>query len=456
MKKYAWLILLPLIALANSYNSWQPFQPFNFNFLKRVSTSDTASIPDFRVLSDGSIIPTIGTAGTFTRSGVLLYPTSQNTLASAAANTAPNPVFVTGQSAPSATLGGYWGPWAMLNYCTEASTFNNWTAIALGSTSANTTTDPLGGSTADTISGLAAFDGVMLDSGLAAGSKPLGFSVWLKSSSGTRNVSIALVDALGSGGTLGEYTASVTSTWKQFYVFEKFSGATGNAFMRILVGDTTGYSIYGYGAGMYWVDTSNTLVPSQSFYPTIITTGSTVTTGVSNLHYAGTELDDSFTKATFVVWFYYSDNEDGSNIGKANGSTIFHAHKSPAGYETIVYAFYNSSTGRLNVTTPDGGTIDSSYTFSSGQNAWHQLAVSVDGAGTNKVYIDGTEVGSSSATWSSTNFTKLVLGTKFFDGSTGSNWYDPIGWSEIYFGSAKNASEVDALFDAQKANYGVP
>jgi len=438
------------------YGVLQHGKPLGKLFKIPVETSASTSLPTptFRVLSDGSIVPTIGTAGTFTRSGAFLYPTSLNTLASAGANAAPAPAFVTGQNAPAATLGGLWAPWALINYCTEASTFNNWTAIGTGTVTTNSTTDPLGGSTADTLIGAAAGDGRTLDSGITAASKTVGFSVWLKCSSGTRSVTIKAVDSGGAVGTLGAVTATVTTSWKQFKVLEKFAGGSGNAFMSVVVNDTTGYSIFGYGAGFYWIDPSTPLCPSESFFPTIITTGATVTTGSSLLAYEGAELTASWTKATFVNWFYYSDAET-INLGKFNSSTIFHAHKSPPGYETLCWAHYDSTNGKLVVALPDGTAVTTSYVFGSDSNKWHQLVCALDGAGNTVIYVDAISVATSSATWASTSFTKYVLGTKFFDGSVGNDWYDLLGQGEIYIGTTASASNVATLYSSQKASYGL-
>lgn len=256
--RWLWLLAFCLQpAAAQNPNSAQVFQPGRSNYIAR--TGNNIPQPDSIVfqhnLYDGATTPQTGAlASSFARTGTIYYADTNTSISSVAADTMAVPAFRYGGDEPS---GGLQLMGKAKNYFQWSEDFTNavWTSVGTGADSADTATAPDGNVTADTISGSSAGDGLSQITGWPAASREFMCSVWLKSSSGTPEVSLQLVD---TGSEIGKFTTNLSTDWVRYEVYKEFSAAaTGNASCQIIVGATS--TVRAWGAQFEnWDNSSNT------------------------------------------------------------------------------------------------------------------------------------------------------------------------------------------------------
>lgn len=440
-------------------NSWQPLQPFKQNAYKRINGGSAAGLPanpDFRVLSNGSIVPTIGTAGTFIRTGATLNPASKTTLSSVAGNAAQAPAFAQGPTAVTHTVGGIYVTRALTNLIIRSSAFDNaaWTKVATATVTADASTDPEGTSTADQIDGLALLDGVDQDSGFSAVGAYVVGGVWLKSSSGTRSVDVTVLDETAVTPESTTETCSVTTAWKLCTVQKKFiGGASGTVHLNIAVNNTTGYIIYGYGASLFDAsDTANGLIYSPDFFPTIITAGATVTKNRDYIEWNGAEIQTSGTKKSAVFWVYaptFSDGVTNNTLSMFLGEgAVFTRH---------LRAYIDASTGTIKVNYADS-VADQDTGDVLPKDRWNQIIIATNGtAGDNATYLNGVSIHTNSSTFAANSLTGLSYGVDFLPSSgPGAMMMSTIyGRLELYTNYRITDSDAATIYAAQKSDYGL-
>lgn len=243
---------------------------------------------------DGSATPQIGSA-TYTRSGSLTYNSSSSVISEVAADTMPIGPRWNGTE----TLKGAYFAGAIVNYLLYSEDFTHaeWTAIGTGAAVANTATDPMGGSNADTISGSATGAGITQTIATVGGSIPWVFSVWLKTSTGTATVDIALADA----GTQGSFTrCDVTTSWRRFQVPYNFVASAANVAVNIIVGNTS--TVRAFGAQLeQWTGTGRRIRRAMANNYVRTTTGS-ATAGNSSHLIPNSIVSQIATKGSIAFW----------------------------------------------------------------------------------------------------------------------------------------------------------
>jgi len=409
-------------------------------------------ISDFSVLSDGSVVPTIGTAGTFTRASVFLNPTGPNTLSSVASGTAVEDSMVQGEGGPTHTLGGTWLTSAITNYQPEASTFDNWTANGTAAVTANDETDPAGGSTADKIAGGAANDGVEQATNLGTASRGQ-FFVWLKADSGSRTVTILIKDSAGAPVTLGTENVTVTTSWQLFEVSTNTAG-TGNAVNEIIVNDTTGYEIWAYGAGHFSWKALASLSTNAAYTmaPTIISTGASTSLAASQLRYEGAEIAVSNAKWTISIWMY----------NPAIRQSFFWGTQYLYNLQNLAFATYvslriNAASQAFEVAINDATYSSTGYRVDTqNQNEWVNVIVAVDGAGDNECFVNGSSEWTSVEAFAAFTPGRLALGSRWGQGSNLETCTRTLlGQTDVWVGERFDLSQALTHYDDTKGNYGI-
>lgn len=152
------------------------------------------------------------------------------------------------------TLGGYNNPWGGIgaygNLLVHSEAFDNaiWTRSNVTAPTANTITDPLGGTTAEALATSAAVGSIGQTSTTATSNNNFTFSVWLKTASGTQSV-ILRVDGSSSGTGTGKFVTA-TTTWQRFFVTQNTNGFTGNVRGVIFPGGLGTGTVHGWGASL--------------------------------------------------------------------------------------------------------------------------------------------------------------------------------------------------------------
>lgn len=424
--------------------------PFNYGWAGGISGSlGAAPAPVFDVdFGTGSIVPTIGSAGTFSRAGATLMA-GKTTLTSVATNTPLVEAFPPGATF---TEGGIQISGAVKNYLLRSNEFDSalvWVPIGTGSVVANSTTGPQGASTADTLVGGAALDGVEQDTGTAAASFSMVFTVWLRADTGSRSVTITLHDT-GSTQTAST-VCTVTTAWKQFKVSRMFtSGAVGNIFANIAVGDTTGYSIFASEAFATDFNGATTagLPTAFNFTPNITTTSATVTKALDDLRYAGAEVIAGDSKISWIVWFYIPSY---SSSDLNNAFNIFSNYTNAWG--RMQGARARTSDDTIQVYWGDDAVISTALTWN--KNAFNMLALTVNyTTNSHTVSINGGARTTNSNVYAARATTALCVGNKDTSPTTATCFGSIIGRITRY-NVALTLGEEAAIYAGQKGNYGL-
>lgn len=434
------------------YYRVRAYNSFGNSSYSNTANATTTLTPQFMILSNGSITPTIGTAGTFARASTLLYPTSRFTLASAGSGSAAAQAFSCGKDALVTLGGGVWMSKAITNYVTYSSDISNaaWVASGGATVPATNISDPLGGTSGSKLAGTGAGDSFTFDSGQTAASTRWTAGLWLKTNSGSRTVTLSLVD-LGGGVAPVDYTCTVSTVWQQYPVYKAFAGgASGNVGVKITVNNTTGYEIYAYGCTLVPVNggpgaPANQYDMDLGMLPIIITSGATADTAQTTLKYAGTELTTSTNKRTVSLWFYMPPSNTG-NWWDHNQLFCLEGN-----------AFVDQGQCRLSASTAtlqvsfDGDSMEDTGDTPAG-GLWHNLIMAMDGSGDNEVYLDGVSIYTSATTFASAAGKYLVMGARFSDGS-GAKCTLILGWTDVFINKRLSDAEALYLYNAEASRY---
>lgn len=182
---------------------------------------------------DGVTTPSIGSA-TYTRSGSVCVPTTDGTaLTEFGSNAMPIGVR---RYQGSETLSGAYFAGAINNYLKYSEDFSQaeWVKSTGVTVDADEEAWILDGVSADLITGDSAGDSVTQTSARTVGNLRYVWSVWLKTVSGTAEVTLKVAD---EGTQSGITTAAVTTTWNRFQIAHTFVSGTGAAVASIIVDD---------------------------------------------------------------------------------------------------------------------------------------------------------------------------------------------------------------------------
>lgn len=418
------------------------------------AVTSRAPIPDFRVLNNGTITPTIGTNGTYARGGTFWVAPTNSTLLAVGANTSTAPSFAHNFVVTTlSTIGGYWPNTAITNNLIRSSEFDNATWVKNGSASvtANATTDPLGTSIADRIIGAAVNDGVQQASSLAAGSSPFVCSFWLNTGGSNTSVSLIIKDQAGSPQSTTNTVTLNRAQWTLYSVSKLFAAATGNVVCELKVNDTTGKTVFAFGAGLYSVNaTTSEMGLDWDMPPTIVTGATTLTLSKGLLKFSGAELTTSSAKKTVSSWFFVPTF---TNTLIYQDKVIFSLEG--AAFALKIRAYLSSGTSNLHVDYDS--TIANQNTGDQPEKGkWNNVIVATDGVnGVNNTYLNGQLIHSNATTFSAYAAANFMLGENYSDGSGISSSYNSlIGWSEVFANKALNQNEAQAIYQSQRALYG--
>ena len=255
------------------------------------------------------------------------------------------------------------------NLITYSEDFSQWTALNNVVVTDNFTTSPDGTQNAAKL----VFDGtadgrIELSAGVGGTTTQ---SVYLKTESGTQNVSI------GAGSTdLTEFT--ITDQWV------RYSHTGGGNFPRILCNDAA--TIYVYGAQL-----------EQLSYPTsyIPTSGSTVTRAAETCINSGNS--EVFNNSEGTI-FLNADFVNSSDV-----QVLCTVHDNASNKRLEIWANSNVINGFI------GGSSNITVGSSSLTNRNYKIALSYK-SGNSSFYIDGFLIGSNSSSFTISALTKLALG----------------------------------------------
>jgi hypothetical protein len=168
-----------------------------------------------------------------------------------------------------------------INFASYSQVFDNavWAPTAGVTVTANATTDPLGGNTADEINfaskGTNSVDGitqnVTIPSGTIVG-QTFTFSLWLKSTSGSPTVEVIINPNPYYDETGGSITATLSTSWQRFSVtMTVLAGVADNTIQLQIRAPyaTSGsaYSVYAWGAQLEYGASPTTYQSTTSAYP---------------------------------------------------------------------------------------------------------------------------------------------------------------------------------------------
>ena len=456
-KKASLLAALCLFATAAFGQSFQLFQPFRQNALNRIS----GGVPEasFSVGSDGTVTPTIGTAGTFTRASSMWCPTATGTLEALSTNEPCENAFPIGVSTYTGTRTGFIMAGNMRNESDVGIDLSGCTLIGTASFSANAVASPLSGDNADQVIGAAPGDGIRCDTGQSATefTAPYGRAyAYLQASTGTPTVTFNIQDETATPREFTDYlpptnSHDISTSWKLYTVSGQQPNSasnTGTLNIEIIVDDAT-VNIYGLGfqyTGGSDVWDSNALT---TWGPQYLTTTTTADVLKNNISYEGSELTGSSQSAiTVSTWVYYPTS---SYVRSGNDHAVFFAEA--AAFARKAGIMYDNAAGVL-----DGyfgsatGVASGINPFLSFQDRWVNLTVAAS-SGDSTLYVDGVDVLDSSGTFSAFTLTDFIPGQTFSDTSSPNEQFMfPIGQTDVWVDQRLTDAEVLAHYNATKGD----
>jgi len=387
--------------------------------------------------------------GSYTRAGTTFYSPDGTTLTTAAANTAIfGQPFSVGSYAPISGKGFVANVFGN-NFLVRSQEFDTtWTAIATGSVSANEDNAPDGTATADEIIGGASGDGIRQSFVIGATARTLNYSCFLRCDSGSRTVTLKITTDLDATGA--SVNCTVTTSWKRFYV-NLAKGAATTINVDILVNDTTGYRIFGWGAQCQDGNLSGKNAPCEY----IKTEGATISAPVAPIVYDSANFSATFfQKGTLSYWVCFQANP--GNTTEWPGAPVMYPVSFLNFTKIAPYQSSNSLGGGLiawyrSISTLRYATITSL--------TWYNIMMAWDNTGATNIdmqlFINGVQVDSDTATAKPTDpaVDAMTVGS---DGgvnatSSGSAYVSKIKcWENVKLSEA-NALQV---FNIDKSYYG--
>jgi hypothetical protein len=213
------------------------------------------------------------------------------------------------------------------------------------------------------------------------------------------------------------------------------------------------------GTGTTWFDLSggvkNCTLVNGPTYDTL--NGGNIVFDGTNDHITGTTLPSGTDLFTMSYWLYFNANING-NFGPSNKAAILFSGNSSGTYEFLVL--------------PSGSTAGAPYTIALGRYAiattgacsvnnvnmpiqrYHNLVLVRDGAASQKIYLNGEQIGTGNVSDSFTSAATMYIG-----GATAVPSYS--GYFNGKFGAinqynrALSASEIQQNFNALRGRFGI-
>lgn len=446
MSKWMCFLSMLWVSCANAQtNSWQPWQPYNMNFINR-----TAASPIFEVGFGSSIVPEIGSAGTFARASTHTYGDSLTSLDYVTSGNPAVPAFPYGGAG---TDGGYdvYGP--RKNWIQYSENLGNaiWTDVGTPTAALNpgTTACPDGTNNANYLVSDAADEGVTQDSGEAAASTTWVFSAYVATLSSTLAGKLA-VQGVGGTPETTNTAFTATTTWQRVVVAKAFSAsATGDVQVQITLDAAGILLVWGlqlekpldasYGGA--------TLKPSQY----IKTEGAVAVTADNVLYYPSANISGALTRGSISVWV---------NTAWGDGSLIASQVKAILSMSEAQLCLYTSNVGTtayLAFTFGSGGTQIHSDSHAITAGAWRHYIVTWDNSGaaiSSQIFYNGALVATESAATPTTPTAANVYIGKY-GSAYPTRTLDGIISNLKWYNKKLSSGQVSTIYNAEKGSYGL-
>ncbi len=325
--------------------------------------------------------PYIGTS-TYTRSGSVTINNAGTTVSEVGADVLP---IGSGRWGGTESLTGAYFGGAIVNKLLYSEDFTHaeWVTSGTAAVSANTATDPMGGSAADTLSATDTTSYLKQDTATVGGSVVWIFSVWVKSTSGTLPIKIQVTD--GTQGNMLQTNA--TTTWRRIWVPYTFMSSGANVGVRIYPGNTSNLRVWGAQLE-YFTGTGRRVrwaVPNNY----VRTTSAEATSGNPRLEVPNSILTQVATEGTIAFW--YLQEIDAIDIDQNSPQYAFSMNAEtfavsfPARYGIIFWI-----NGGIAAQTPMSG-LDS-VMYGKSPDRWTHLAFTWNTTtDVYKIYINGVD-----------------------------------------------------------------
>ena len=422
---------------------------------------ETLPSPQFRVFGDGSlggptatIVPNIGTPGTFSRASSLHYPDSANTVALVSTDTPANNAVPADVNAPGTARKGVLIAPGTRNNAFHSIAFDNWTPIGSPTVTANAITAPDGNMTADRLE-LADGEGVeiAIDSASEFSNPWVTLAAYIRAVGSDSTLKIRLKDQSGTPNYWTEEShpdgfVVSGSLFKPYTVYgHQFNGGTGNNVIEITSVGTSDVYIWGmlfHFTGESEVWDTNLLGGWIPAYDMIVG-ASRETTEETKLKYAGSELQTEISECTLSGFFYFPK---GTSLMFSGGGADHWLMSAETATEKVIAMYVDGTTQKLFVRL--GRTTEVStnlYLPRVGGSSWLHIVMAIK-SGDSAIYINGIKVFSDTNTFS--NFTLDTLTPGQIDneitGEEGNqNFLYPISTVELWTNKRFTDDEVSTL-----------
>lgn len=400
MRWFQWLTtlccLIPSLACGQPNNQAQKFQPFHNSV--HGGSGGGALTPDFRVMADGTIIPTIGGNNkTFARAGDVYYWNTPSTVLHVAENVPSEHAYAADRNAVTSNKQGVLLHPGMRNECSYSNKFNQWDLIGTPIVTTNAAFGPDGNMTAERVQ-LDDGEGIeisLFQNATQYASAWMTISLGIQANSGTPLIKLRVHDGdfnyWNFEGNVNNYTDGfpITSDWHLYEGWGKTPlPASGQLFYEITANGAADIniafaSLQFTGSSPIW--DSHTLGHIPVY---MADTGDTrETTGITYLSYTSPEVTGLISEYTVNQWFYFPfvDNE---NWGF--GFSFFSAEDEPADVKArLGQDISNNVTARFGTVNDVSDTLHSFRTMARGR--WARVTYRLK-SGDNAVFMDGQKI----------------------------------------------------------------
>lgn len=416
--------------------------------------------PSFRIGSNGRINPSIGTGGTFTRTGSIWYTNSANTMAKITDNNVPIQGAVPSNiGAPGTPRKGFMVPGIMRNECQQTTTFEAWTPIGSPTIDDNAAVSPTGDSDAAHLV-LADGEGARLTLVQNATDFPgawMAQGLWMRAVSGTPTIMLRTRD---SGGPTYQDPVSnevghiLDDTWRVYSNYGQ-NPDPGSGFLQYEITAIGAANIQVWGAWSQFTgqedawDTNSIGGGLMAYYA--VCGASRLSTGANKLFYQGEEISFSMTEMTVSTWVYLPLQD---MFYKGNDFWIFGIENSD---EDVIGGIW-SDFDELQIKARFASTTDRSANIDipmGVQNRWVNFTW-VCKSGANRVYMDGVPILVDANTVSSFTPVKFYPGAFHPEVDTVERFMYPIGETSIWPAQSFTQDDVTNYYNISAAEDALP
>jgi hypothetical protein len=422
-------------ASGQSWNNWQAFQPFKNNVVARSSVG-TGLVFSADLVSD--VTATVGTNPTLSQPNNPQYFADTISHLSTASSVPAQPSTIFG--AASGTGTGLSLDREMQNLLLQSEDISTtWTLVGTASRTINTTVSPDGATTGDTLTSVAANDGIQQSTSQAAASQTVVGSFFAKVASGTKAVTVTLEGASGGTPETSTYGFTATTSWQRFFTARKvFTGAaTGNIRFKLTIDAVTSdVIVWGF------MIRNGTTVPyrfdgtAQMAYIRSVTTNGGQTP--VSLSIASSNFASAMTTGSISFWIMVDAVPGGSYMTHMNGDLL-----SLYNDGTQMRFFYNNATV-LTSTATTTPLVPAQFFVT-----WDRT----NSPGTFKLYKNSSLITTNTDAATAPTAATMYIGR---DASGNDVRFCPGIYSRLrIYNQTKDQTFITANYNAEKENYGL-